>query len=244
MLVLPQVLVVLALLGAAFGMAALPFFRRPCDTRRTRFPRLVPHPSQPGSMLSFTALSVFLLVLTLVRLGIFVQPTDPLNGPESSSRLFGAPRGVDVDIAERKPGETRRFSYPHNTADLTVDAARRTESTSAEDRVRGIRDLAWWTGVCPNYAPFALVRLRRALRDPNPRIKGAAAVGLGSTGGHGAAAIPDLLAARGTSVRYFDHLVAEAVYLIEKGPRWPPARECEDVSVAELDRRATHAHAP
>jgi hypothetical protein len=244
MLVLPQVLVVLALLGAAFGMAALPFFRRPGHTRRTPFPRLVPHPSQPGSMLTFTALSAFLSVLTLVRLGIFVQSTNPLNGPESSSRLFGALRGVDVDIPERKPDETRRFSYPHNTADLTVDAARRAESNSADDRLRGVQDLAWWTGVCPNYAGFTLVRLRRALRDPNPSIKGAAAIGLGSTGGHGAAAIPDLLAARGTSVRYFDHLVAEAVFLIERGPRWPPAPECEDVSAAELDRRATHAQAP
>lgn len=244
MLVLPQFLVVLALLGAAFAMAALPFFRRPCDTRRSRFPRLVPHPSQPGSMLSFTALSAFLLLLTLARFGIFVQPADPINGPESSSRLFGAPRGVEVGIPEREPNATRRFSYPHNTAELTIDAAQRAESTSADNRVRGIQDLAWWTGVCPNYAPFTLVRLRRVLRDPNPRLKGAAAVGLGSTGGHGAATIPDLLAARGTSVRYFDHLVAEAVHLIERGPRWPPAPECEDVPIAELERRATHAEAP
>jgi hypothetical protein len=244
MLVLPQVLVVLALLGVAFAMAALPFFRRPCQTRRTPFPRLVPHPSQPGSMLSFTALSAFLLLLTLARFGIFVAFADPLNGPESSSRLFGAPRGVEVEIPEQTPDETRRFSYPHNTADLTVDAARRAESTSDQDRLRGVRDLAWWTGVCPNYAPFTLARLRRALRDPNPRIKGAAAVGLGSTGGHAAAVIPDLLAARGTSVRYFDHLVAEAVYSIERGPRWPPAPECEDVPAAELDRRAVHAPGP
>ncbi len=244
MLVLPQVLVVLALLGAAFGLAALPFFRRPCDTRRTPFPRLVPHPSQPGSMLSFTALSAFLLLLTLARFGINMSLADPLNGPRSGSRLFGAPRGIEVGVVEEEGNETRRFSYPHDTADLTVDAARRAESTSADDRLRGVRDLAWWTGVCPNYAPFTLVRLGRALRDPNPRIKGAAAVGLGSTGGHGAAAIPDLLAARGTSVRYFDHLVAEAVFLIEQGPRWPPAPECEDVSVAELERRAAHAQAP
>lgn len=225
MLVLPQFLVVLALLGVAFGMAALPFYRHPCQTRRAPFLRLVPHPSQPGSMLSFTALPAFLLLLTLARFGVFVPFTDPFNGPGSSSRLFGAPRGVEVGIPEREPNEIRRFSYPHNTADLTVDAARRAESTSADDRRRGVQDLAWWTGVCPNYAPFTLVRLGRALRDPNPRIKGAAAVGLRSTGGHGAAAIPDLLAARGTSVRYFDHLLAEAVYLIEQGPRWPPAPE-------------------
>jgi hypothetical protein len=63
-------------------------------------------------------------------------------------------------------------------------------------------------------------------------------------GGHGAAAIPDLLAARGASVRYFDYLVAEAVFLIEHGSRWPPAPECEDVPVAELERRAKQAQAP
>jgi hypothetical protein len=45
-------------------------------------------------------------------------------------------------------------------------------------------------------------------------------------------------------VRYFDNLVAEVVYLIEQGPRWPPAPECEDVSTAELERRAAHAQAP
>ncbi len=201
MLVLPQVLGVLVLLAAAFAMAALPLFRRPCHTRRTPFPRLVPHPSQPGSMLSFTALSAFLLVLTLARFGFFVPLADSLNEPRSASRLFGAPRGVEVGIVEDERNETRRFSYPHNTADLTVDAARRAEPTSANDRVRGVQDLAWWTGVCPNYAPFTLVRLRRALRDPSPRVQGAAAIGLGSTGGHGAAAIPDLLAARGTRAR-------------------------------------------
>ncbi len=244
MLVLPQVLVVLAVLGAAFAMAALPFFRSPRQARGSPFPALVPHPSQPGIMLSFTALSAFLLVLTLARFGVFVPAGDPLNGPASHSRLSGAPRGVGVGIVERERNEARRFSYPHDTADLTVDAARRAESASTDDRVHGVRDLAWWTGVCPNYAPFTLVRLRRSLRDPNPRIKGAAAIGLGSRGGHGAAAIPDLLAARGTSVRYFDYLVAEAVFLIEHGSRWPPAPECEDVSAAELERRATHAQAP
>lgn len=244
MLVLPEVFVVLALLGAAFAMAALPFFRSPRQSRGSPFPGLVPHPSQPGIMLSFTALSAFLLVLTLARFGVFVPVEDPLNGPGSHSRVSRAPRGVEVRIVERKRNETRRFSYPHDTADLTVDAARRAASTSADDRVRGVRDLAWWTGVCPNYAPFTLVRLRRSLQDPNPRIKGAAAIGLGSMGGHGAAAIPDLLAARGTSVRYFDYLVAEAVFLIEHGSRWVPAPECEDVPVAELERRAKQAQAP
>lgn len=243
MLVLPQVLAVLALLGVAFAMAALPLFRRPCHTRRSPFPCLVPHPSQPGSMLSFTALSTFLLLLTLARFGIFVPLADPLNGPDDGFRFVGAPRDVEVGVVDERPNETRQFIYPHNTADLTVDAARRAESPSANERVRGVQDLAWWTGVCPNYAPFTLVRLGRALRDPSPRIKGAAAIGLGSTGGHGRAALPDLLAARGTSVRYFDYLVAEAVFLIERGPRWPPARECEGVSVAELERRATHVRA-
>lgn len=132
-----------------------------------------------------------------------------------------------------------RFSYPRNTANLTVDTARRVESAPREDRIRAVRALAWWTAVCPNYAPFTVPGLAQALRDHDPGIKGAAAIGLGSTGRHGAAAVPDLLAVRGTSVRYFDHLVAEAVHLIEHSPLWPPAAECEDVTVEELQRRAT-----
>jgi hypothetical protein len=197
-------------------------------------------------MLSFAALSCFLIMLTLARFGIFVSSaaSDPVNGPTNGSRLFDAPRGVEVGIVEEGPNGMRRFSYPHNTADLTVDAARRAESISSEGRIRAVRDLAWWTAVCPHYAPFTLVRLRRALRDRDPGVKGAAVIGLGSTGGHGAAAVPDLLAARGTSVRYFDYLVAEAVLLIEQGPGWPPARECEDVPAAELEQRAARAHVP
>jgi hypothetical protein len=240
MLVMPQVYGVLAMLAVAFALAALPFLRTPRHSRRASFPMLLPHPSQPGSMLSFVAVSSLLIMLTLARLGIFVSSTalEPINGPRSGSRLVDAPEGVVVGIVEEAPNETRRFTYPRNTAELTVDAARRAESTSRDERVRAVRDLAWWTGVCPNYGPFTLVRLRRALRDPDPGVKGAAAIGLGSTGGHGAPAVPDLLAARGTSVRYFDHLVAEAIVLIQQGPRWPPARECEDVSVTELEGRA------
>jgi hypothetical protein len=133
---------------------------------------------------------------------------------------------------------THRFTYPPNTAELTANAARRVESASRWERIEAVRDLAWWTGVCPNYAPFTVPRLARALRDPDPGVKGAAATRLASTGGHGAAAIPDLLAVRGTSVRYFDHVVGEAVFFIEHSPRWPPARECEDVPMEELERRA------
>ena len=239
----PQVIGVVALLVVAFALGALPFFRGPRHSRRTPFRCLVPHPSQPGSMLSFVALSSFLFILTLARFGILVPLESSVNGPRNNSRLFDAPRGVEVGIAD-EPNEGRRFIYPHNTADLAVGAAQRAESPSSDDRIRGVHDLAWWTGVCPNSASFTLVRLRRALRDPDPRVKGVAAIGLGSTGGHGAAAVPDLLAARGTSVRYFDHLVAEAVVLIEQGPRWPPAPECENVPAPELERRAAQAQAP
>lgn len=241
---LPEVVVALTLLGLAFAAAGMPFLRHPRSTRRVPHPSLAPHPMQPGSMLSFTALSTFMLLLSLARFGTHAPLGSAVNGPLSGSRLFDAPWGVEVGIVEEEPTGTRRYTYPEATADLTVDAARRAELGSADDRVRGIRDLAWWTGVCPNYAPFTLVRLRRALNDPSPRIKGAAVIGLGSTGGHGAAAIPDLLAARGTSVRYFDHLVDEAVFLIERGPRWPPAHECESVSPAELERRAASRPSP
>jgi HEAT repeat protein len=64
--------------------------------------------------------------------------------------------------------------------------------------------------------------LVRALGDADDAVKGAAAVAIGSTGGHGAVAIPGLVAARGTSVKYFDYLLDEAVFLIEHSGTWPP----------------------
>ncbi len=231
-----QVITVLVILCAAFGLAAVALLRRSSYGRKPPFGRAVPHPSQPGSMLSFVALPSFLMLLTVVRLGVFVPVVDPVNTPDSGQRFLGAPRDVDVGVEELNG--RNRISYPRNTAELTITAARPVEWAARQQRVQGIRDLAWWTGVCPNYGPFTLPRLVRALRDPDPAVKGAAAIGLGSTGGNGAEAIPDLLAVRGTSVRYFDHLVAEAVLSIEHTPRWLPADECEDVPLEELERRA------
>jgi hypothetical protein len=98
--------------------------------------------------------------------------------------------------------------------------------------------LGWWTAVCPNYAQFTIPRLAAPLQDTDPGVKGAAAVSLGSIGSYGAAAVSDLLAARGSTVRYFDYLVDEAVLLIQNTPKWPPAPECEDASVTELESRS------
>jgi hypothetical protein len=238
MAVLPEVVVVLVMFALAFGMAAVPVFRSPNHGRRRPLRHLLPDPSQPSSMLSFAALPSLLLLLTLARFGAFFSVDDPVNSPDSGSRLFDAPADVDVGLVAEGRNGAHHFSYPRNTADLTVSAARRFESSPRQERIQAVRDLAWWAGVCPNYVPFVVPRLARALRDPDPGVKGAAAIGLGSTGGHGTVAIPDLLAARGTTVRYFDHLVDEAVFLIEHSHRWPPANECENVTMQELEHRA------
>jgi hypothetical protein len=228
-----MVATVLVVLCAAFSLAALPMSWR---LRRRTLRGIVPHPSQPASLLSFVALPCLLVLLTLCRLGLIVSPEDPVNSPESSHR-WNAPRDVDVQpVTDRADGGP--LVYPRNTAELVVAAAARFESPSRWERLESVRDLAWWTSVCPNYAPFTLPRLTRALKDPDPGMKGAAAIGLGSTGGNGAPAIPELLAARGTSVRYFDHLAAEAVSLIEHAPRWPPAPECEAVPASVLEERS------
>jgi hypothetical protein len=242
MVVLPQVVVALAILSAAFGLGAVPLLRRSNSERKPPFGRIVPHPSQPGSMLSFVALPSFLILLTLVRLGLVLPVIDPVNSPDSSRRLFGDPGDVEVVVEELNG--TYRVGYPRNTAELTANAARRFESARGWRRIQAVHDLAWWTSVCPTYVPFTVPRLARALRDPDPAVRGAAATGLGSTGGHGATAIPELLAVRGTTVRYFDHIVAEAVLLIDLSPRWPPVHECEDVPMQELERRAAQPETP
>jgi hypothetical protein len=187
-------------------------------------------------MLSFVALPSFLILVTLARLGVYVDAVEPVNSPDSARRFRHAPEGVDTDIVLE--GAEYHMRYPRNTAELTVAAALRADTASNPERIRAIRDLAWWTAVCPGYAPFTLPRLAHALRDPDPGVKGAAAIGLGSIGHHAGVALPDLVAARGTSVRYFDHLVAEAVVLIENTPRWPSATECEDASVTQLESRS------
>ena len=227
------VLVELLMIATAFALAALPIGRRPVGNRRARFPRLVPDAGQPSSMLSFVALPSFLILVTLARFGLFVEAVDQVNSPHSSRRLLHAPR--DVEIGFDLPDGERQFRYPRNTAEHTAAAASRAEAGSKRERIQGIQDLAWWTGVCPGYAPFTLPRLARALQDPDPSIKGAAAIGLGSTGSYGSPALPALFAARGTSVRYFDHLIAEATLLIQSTPAWLPAAECEDASAAQLE---------
>jgi hypothetical protein len=226
----------LFVIAMSFGLAALPIGRGPIAGRRAPVRSLLPDVREPGSMISFVALPCFLILLTLVRLGVFVQAVEPVNGPDSSRRLLQVPQDVDVALVSLV-GE-RQLRYPPNTAELTAAAASRAEAASNPERIRGIRDLAWWTAVCPGYAPFTLPRLANGLQDPDPGVKGAAAIALGSIGNYGTPALPHLLASRGTTVSYFDHLVAEAVLLIGNTPAWPPAAECEDVSMTELESRS------
>jgi hypothetical protein len=176
------------------------------------------------------------MLLTLARLGVYFDDVEPVNSPDSSRRLIQAPRDVDVELLLEDG--VRQVRYPRNTGELTAAAALRVEASASRERIRAIRDLAWWTAVCPNYAPFTIPRLAGALQDTDPGVKGAAAVSLGSVGSYGAAAVPDLLAARGSTVSHFDYLVDEAVLLIQNTPRWPGAPECEDASVTELQSRS------
>jgi len=69
MVILPQIITALVIFCAAFGLAAVPFPRRPNGERKPPFSRIVPHPRLPDSMLSFAALPSILILLTLVRLG-------------------------------------------------------------------------------------------------------------------------------------------------------------------------------
>jgi hypothetical protein len=231
----PQVLSLLVLLTAVWLLATILFLLQ----WRSRSPPfqgpIVPHPSQPLSMLTFVALPAF---LTLIRLVMFVPgvmtPRDPINSPRSERRYADAP----VRLALNDFDSPRRYGYPENTADLTAETAARIGRGDVEQRARAVRDLAWWTGVCPNYAAFALPRLTGALQDPDQHVRSAAVAGLGSLGGHASAAVPALLAARGSSVVYFDYLLDEAVSLIQRTDKWPAEDVCEDVSRDELERRA------
>ena len=229
-----QVALVLVGLTVAFGLAAgLPWlskYGRQAWSRGT----LVPHPSQPGSMLLFVALPTLFYLgrLTFLVLTVIV-PTGLVNSPDNRLLRFDEPADVEVT-----GWETGTLRYPENTAELTARAAGRMKAKDPWCRARAARDVAWWTSVCPNYSQFTIPILLRAVHDPDPGVRSAAVQGLGSIGGNASAAIPGLVAARGSSVKYFDFLLQEAVFLIEHSATWPPAAECQSTTTEELERRA------
>ena len=238
----PEVVFLLVLLGCTSCLATVLFLLQRRFRSVTSFRPIVPHPDQPMSMLVYVALPAF---LTLIRLVILVPqvivPLDPINSPRSARRYADAP----VDLLVNDWDSPQPYGYPANTADLTAQTAARIGLGSVQQRVQAVRDLAWWTGVCPNYAPFTLPRLTGALRDLDHSVGSAVVAGLGSIGGHALPAVPDLLAARGSSVAYFDHLLDEAVFLIKRTGKWPAEDVCEEVSIEELERRTVQqAEAP
>ncbi len=235
----PQVLLLLISLGIVAGLAALTLGLQ--GRRGTRaFPGLiVPHPGQPASMLAFVALPAFLTFVRLVLFAPFMTtPLSSLNSPQSWKRYANAP--VDLVLNVTDPDSPHRYSYPEDSAtgDLTAATAARVGIGPPGVRAEAVSDLAWWTSVCPGYAPFTLPRLAGALRDPEWPVKTAAVKGLGSIGGHAAPAIPALRAARGSGVVYFDFVLDEAVFLIKSTPKWPAEDVCQDVPIDELERRS------
>jgi hypothetical protein len=231
----PGVLLLLALVACTSLLATVLFLLQWRSRSGHPSGPIVPHPSQPLSMLVSVALPA---ALTLIRLIILmpevITPFDQINSPRSSRRYADAP----VHLVLNDWDGPKLYGYPTNAADLTAQTAARIGLGDVHQRVQAVRDLAWWTAVCPNYAPFTLPRLSGALPDPDPRVRSAVVAGLGSLGGHAAAAVPALVAARGSSVPYFDHLVDEGVSLIQRSQKWPAEDVCEDVSRAELERRA------
>lgn len=231
----PQVMLLLVLLGSVAGLAAVLFGCQRRFGKTPSFRPIAPHPSQPTSMLTFVALPTFLILTSLViRLPLTIVPLDPINSPQSGRRHADAP----IDLVLNDWDSPHPYGYPEDTADLTAKTAARVGLGPPQQRAQAVRDLAWWTAVCPDYAPFTLPRLVGALQDSELAVRTAAVAGLGSIGGHASAAVPGLLAARGTSVVYFDYLLDEAVFLIERTAKWPAEAVCEGASVEELERRA------
>jgi hypothetical protein len=238
----PEVVLLLVVLGGTSLLAVVLFLSVRKSRSATSFQPLLPHPSQPMSILVFVALP---MALNLIRLAMFpwliVVPLGPINSPRSWMRYEHAP----VDLVVHDWDSPQPYEYPRDAANLTVKAATRVGLGSAGQRARAVRDLAWWTAVCPNYAPFTLPRFAEALGDPDPKVRSAAVAGLGSVGGHASPAVADLLAARGSSVAHFDHLIDHAVRLIRTTRKWPAEDVCEDVSRDELERRAVQqGHEP
>lgn len=221
----------LAIIAAAFGMAALPVFRASDPGREHH---ILPHPAQPASMVAFVALPTLLFLLTLARLGIIVDHGIPLNAPSSAHRWANAPRDAGIRMSDGSGALS--VTEPHTAAAMTREAARRAGSPEWRERALAVGELAWWTGVCPDMSRFTVPHLIRALQDVHPRVRGAAVVGLGSAGAHGAPALTALRSLRGTSVPHLDHLIDEAVFLIDHSPRWEPATGCDGMGDPSLTR--------
>ena len=179
-LLLPQVTVLLVLFGVVFALGAFCFLLNRGAARASSFTPILPHPSQPMSMLVFVALPVFLDLVSLAWRFTPAFPVAPINSPESFHRYSRAPVNLEPVEWDGPP----RFTYPEQTADFTARAARWTRSPSAETRLKAVRDLAWWTGVCPNSSGFTIPILLGMLEDPDLKIRAAAAGGLGSLGGN------------------------------------------------------------
>ncbi len=107
---------VLVVFAVVFGLAAsLPWLhRRPRQASLLR--TLVPHPSQPGSMLAFVSLPMFLYLLRLAFFAwmVIVLP-GPVNSPDNLWGRLDGPVGVEL-TGWRNGGATavpRERGRPH-----------------------------------------------------------------------------------------------------------------------------------
>jgi HEAT repeats len=174
--------------------------------KRPRLWLFTPHPSRPGSMVTFVALPAFMILLTLVWVvaslfpvrpfvpGLFDTEAPSTSGQEESGRLRKLAEGL--------------------------------ASGTADERGQKILALARETERCPGYAPYSVPRLAGALKDPDARVRAATAFALGALGPHASAALPSLREAQGKGDVHLDHVLSEAIWWIQHGDASPPDGEC------------------
>jgi hypothetical protein len=124
-----------------------------------------------------------------------------------------------------------------NVQDMVASAANESGHGAKAERLGAVQTLAHYTRHCPNLAAATVPYLSAALSDPDPSVKGAAAISLGALGPHAAAALPALRAAKGSSVAYFDYLLGEATASIRDREPLPVDEGCGPFSPETFENR-------
>jgi hypothetical protein len=144
-------------------------------------------------MIAFVTLPALLILVTLVWVVASLSPVRPW-----------LPHASEATTSQDEAARMRALA--EGIAAGPVDERRKKMMTLAGETER-----------CPGYASFSVPRLAAELKDPDDRIRAAAAYALGAMGPHASAALPSLREVHGEGHTHVDHVVAEAIWWIEHG---------------------------
>jgi hypothetical protein len=182
------------------------------DVQPSTASRFLPHPSRPGSLVTFVALPVLLGVLLHLALQLLI--------------FFGQPGLPDYAYEYLKDD----VANPESRSQLAALLESRVGKGTTRQRGMTLRALALLTGECPGYAARTVPLLVTFLQDPDRHNRIWTAHNLAALGPTARPALPALRRAHGSTDAHFDHLLLEAIWWIEHGSPTGSSTECEPLS--------------